>query len=168
MSDSDEPNINNLAEQIEAQLEALTARLERITVAFDQRLGALEELSIENTETRETAAAARQVSPPRVLAPTANGRVRGRTIASGSTTDGRVQGRTVASGRSSRSRRRARPITETFVIGDDVYLFDKKQETTHYGTVIGFTRVGWAKILLESGSETIRKTNNITKNFRRP
>jgi len=168
MSDSDEPNITTFIEQ----LHAITARLERLTVAqaesdnqLNRRLGALEDCVLElqrseyhhireaatTTARAATTAAIRQVSPPRVLAPAA---------------DGRVQGRTLASGRSNRSSRRARPITETFVIGDDVYLLDKKQETTHYGTVIGFTRVGWAKVFLESGSTTIRKTNNITKNFR--
>ena len=117
MSDSDEPNITTFIEQ----LHAITARLERLTVAqaesdnqLNRRLGALEDcvLELQCSEYQRiraaTTAATRQVSPPRVLAPAA---------------DGRVQGRTVASERSNRSSRRARPITEAFVIGEDCHWF---------------------------------------------
>ena len=169
MPDSDKPN-NTIIEE----LQDITARLERITVTVadrsnqtNQRIGALErriaklERGAQDGSQRgraattaaanvATAATPQRISsPPRAQIYSANGRIQGRSVATG------------------RRRRRARPVTETFVIGDKVYLLDQKQEATPYGSVIGFTRVGWAKILLENGASTIRKTNNITKNFAR-
>ena len=152
MSDSDEPN-NTIIEQ----LQALTARLERLMLTqpekdskTNQRLGALErhftELERSGSQRVTAATSPQLVSPPRAA-------VRRR-----------IQGRTVTS---SRSRRRDRPTTETFAIGDEVHLLDQKKESTPHGSVVGFTRVGWTKIILENGVPTIRKTNNITKNFKR-
>lgn len=169
MSNSDEPN-NTIVEQ----LQVITARLERITVAqversnhTNQRVGALErrvaelERGARGDSQRGRAATAAAVN---VTTATAPQRVSPPPQAQNYSKNDRTQDRSIASGR---TRRRARPVTETFVIGDKVYLLDQKRESTPYGSVIGFTRVGWAKILLENGASTIRKTNNITKHFTR-
>ena len=169
MSDLNKPN-----NTIIKQLRAITTHLEQITVTHanrsyqtNQRIGALEQQIAElergaqdgsqqgRTATTAaanvaTAAAPRRVSPPpRAHIYSKNDKIQDRSVTTGKT------------------RRRARLVTESFVIGDKIYLLDKKQEATTYGSVIGFTRVGWAKILLENGASTIRKTNNITKNFAR-
>ena len=140
------------SEEILKQLQAITTHLERLALNeadrvaeqdrkfqdLDQRVSELERERHRSSHKTFSATAAPTVSPQQVTLPR-------------------------------RSRRKgARPIVENFVIGDKVFLLDQKQESTPYGVIKGFTRVGWAKIQLENGNQTIRKTNNITTKLVKP
>ena len=50
-----------------------------------------------------------------------------------------------------------------FRLGDRIVLKDQKDKETPYGTIHSFTPAGWARITLEDGGYTPRRTNNIRK-----
>ena len=50
-----------------------------------------------------------------------------------------------------------------FRIGDRIILKDRKKEDTPFGIINSFTTAGWARITLENGGNTNRRTNNIRK-----